>query len=124
MSRYLGFKRTDGIGEKIKSIVKNINEEKPPSSVGEAEKNIKKSLLLYLDSFIEDDFNYRNWEESPKNKFNKARIAIMENIINELQGEIIIPVISKKAAGSAFDFEPIEVRKDVLTLQDYLEMKK
>jgi len=82
-----------------------------------------------LRGYVTDDFWYNGWKEGPKKKFDLARTKLIERLVSEV-GKTpfttpVTPLINVvNESDSAFEFDSKEVREDVLTLQDYLEMNK
>ena len=102
----------------------------PPKTIREAEQNIIGSLILHIEMGLEEEFNYVNWEDSAKKKFNRGK----NNISKKL--EEWSKVFSRKVPdfedlqertesyeSNAFEFETKAVKINVKTLEDYLEMK-
>ncbi|QDP53559.1 MAG: hypothetical protein GOVbin556_23 [Prokaryotic dsDNA virus sp.] len=116
---------TDELKEEINSLIEQLDEEKPPSSIKEADKAIKTNLLVYLRGYVADDFWYNGWKDGPKNKFDSARVKLMERLVSEIKETPFIPLmVEESESNSAFEFDVKEIREDVLTLQDYLEMNE
>tara|TARA_R110002020_G_scaffold34352_3_gene104590 strand:+ start:3250 stop:3603 length:354 start_codon:yes stop_codon:yes gene_type:complete len=115
----------DEMKERIKSLIESLDEETPPSSVKEAERAIKTNMIVYLQGYVTEDFWYNGWKEGPKRKFDKARMSLIVRLANEIEKKpIVLPTLVERETNSAFEFDVKEIKEDVLTLQDYLEMNK
>tara|TARA_R110000751_G_scaffold135933_1_gene238891 strand:+ start:166 stop:462 length:297 start_codon:yes stop_codon:yes gene_type:complete len=96
------------------------DEETPPSSVKIAKDSIVGCLQMFLENFIEEEFEYTAWGDGAKNKFNKARKEISESLEKLKERKNLI----FEAEKSAFEFDVVEVKENAKTLEDYLEMKE
>ena len=115
---------SDELKESVKVLIENLDEETPPSSVKEAERAIRTNIIVYLQGYVTEDFWYNGWKEGPKNKFDKARTNLIAMLANEIEKKpLVLPTLMEET-NSAFEFDIKEIKEDVLTLQDYLEMNK
>ena len=97
------------------------DEEKAPTSVGEAEQNILACVNSFLSSFIYDEFAYHTWNAAQQNKFNKAikqvRLKLQQLEINEVTPiSREVSSIAKIQNGILKRMEP----QDVKLPEDYL----
>jgi hypothetical protein len=81
---------------------------------------------MYIEGAIDEEFNYTAWKEGGQSKFDSARKKIINKLFSMLNKPIVAVVVvtpTESLTDSPFEFEIDEVKKDVKTLEDYLEMK-
>lgn len=112
--------------ELFESLMENYEEFNPPTKIKDAEYNILLNLIMYIEGAIDEEFNYTAWKEGGQSKFDSARKKIINKLFSMLNKPIVAVVVvtpTESLTDSPFEFEIDEVKKDVKTLEDYLEMK-
>jgi adenylate kinase family enzyme len=97
-------------------MIEAEEEMEPPKTVKIAEERIAGVLLYYIED-IDADFNYTQWNDKQKGRFDKAKESLSAKI--EMLTADKAPIIehSKEPKGFTLLFE---VREDVKTMEEYL----
>ena len=98
----------------------------PPKTIDEAVLNIIKSLIMHIDMGIDEEFDYINWADGPKKKFDSAKKKLITTLEGwtkqekvELGGFTSV-VENTPTESSPFEFQTGEIKENIMTLEDYI----